>query len=60
MALLKNVGLIVIDELHMIGDPNRGYLIELLVSLVRAIEIGGCYSKVSVSLAMSGLLPQPC
>lgn len=60
MALLKNVGLIVIDELHMIGDPSRGYLIELLVSLVQAIETGGCYSKVTVSLAMSGLFSQPC
>ena len=31
---LDTVGAIVVDELHMIGDTNRGYLLELLLTKV--------------------------
>ena len=31
---LDSVGAIVVDELHMIGDTNRGYLLELLLTKV--------------------------
>lgn len=31
---LFDVGIIVIDEAHLISDPNRGYLLELLIAKV--------------------------
>ncbi len=35
---LKNVGTIVIDEFHMIGEPERGPIVELLA--VRSMKLG--------------------
>ncbi|XP_058074387.1 helicase and polymerase-containing protein TEBICHI isoform X4 [Magnolia sinica] len=32
---LSEVGIIVIDELHMVGDQNRGYLLELMLTKLR-------------------------
>ena len=31
---LPLVGVIVVDEIHLIGDPSRGYLLELLLTKV--------------------------
>ena len=31
---LSDVGVIVIDEIHMISDPHRGYILELLLSKI--------------------------
>lgn len=32
---LDALGCIVVDELHLLGDPSRGYLLELLLTKVR-------------------------
>lgn len=32
---LSELGIIVIDELHMVGDQNRGYLLELMLTKLR-------------------------
>jgi DNA polymerase theta len=32
---LSQLGTIVVDELHLIGDPHRGYLLELLLTKIR-------------------------
>lgn len=35
---LHTVGSIVVDEMHLIGDPSRGYLLELLLTKVLYTE----------------------
>ncbi|EAT36256.1 AAEL011649-PA [Aedes aegypti] len=36
----NEIGLICIDELHMIGEPNRGVNLEVLITKVQAIQAG--------------------
>ncbi len=35
---INDMGVIVLDELHMIDDDHRGYLIELMASKVLVLE----------------------
>ena len=37
-ATIEDLAVLVLDELHMIDDPHRGYLLEPLVSKVRSLE----------------------
>lgn len=37
---LSSLGIVVVDEMHMVGDPHRGYLLELFLTKIRYIS--GC------------------
>ncbi|CAB4068797.1 POLQ [Lepeophtheirus salmonis] len=34
---LESIGIIVVDELHLVGDSSRGYLLELMLTKIRYI-----------------------
>ncbi|XP_078375483.1 DNA polymerase theta-like isoform X1 [Oculina patagonica] len=38
--VLSSLGIVVVDEMHMIGDSHRGYLLELFLTKIR--YIAGC------------------
>lgn len=51
---INDLGIVVLDELHMIDDDHRGYLMELmatkLLSLQQGIQIIGMSATLSVEL----------
>ncbi|KAJ1521532.1 hypothetical protein ONE63_003193 [Megalurothrips usitatus] len=53
---LTNLGAVVVDELHLIGDPHRGYLLELLLTKLKYMSLRN--DLISVQLVgMSATLP---
>ena len=54
---MNQLGIIVVDELHMAGDPNRGYLLELLLTKVRFVSHGANISDSVQIVGMSATLP---
>jgi replicative superfamily II helicase len=54
------LGVVVIDELHIINDDSRGYILELmatkLLSLEQNIQLVGMSATLNVSLARSALI----
>ncbi|KAM7419182.1 hypothetical protein PAMA_016346 [Pampus argenteus] len=55
------LGMVVVDELHMVGDSGRGYLLELLLTKVRYItqkqNASGSLSEGVQIIGMSATLP---
>ena len=55
---IDDLGVVVLDELHMIDDDHRGYLMELLatklLSLERSVQIVGMSATLPVSGAKYG------
>lgn len=49
---INHLGVVVLDELHMINDDHRGYLMELmaskLLSLEHAVQIVGMSATLTV------------
>ena len=66
-GVIEQLGMVIVDEIHMIGDHHRGYLLELLLTKLRyvcckydgkGIEVdGGERSKGAQLLGMSATLP---
>ncbi|XP_015182607.1 PREDICTED: DNA polymerase theta [Polistes dominula] len=53
---LSTLGAIVIDELHLLGDPNRGYLLELLLTKLKYMSLRK--NDINIQLiGMSATLP---
>ncbi|XP_072210786.1 DNA polymerase theta [Excalfactoria chinensis] len=63
---MDSLGVVVVDELHMLGDSHRGYLLELLLTKVRYITEKAAKRKVKTTspgfggiqvIGMSATLP---
>lgn len=55
---VHELGTVVVDELHMIGDRHRGYLLEILLTKIMFIErIGKIFSLKIQVIGMSATLP---
>lgn len=55
-GLLENLGAVVIDELHLLGDPHRGYLLELLLTKLKYMSLK--VEQINIQLiGMSATLP---
>lgn len=52
---INTIGLIVVDEVHLISDPGRGYILELL--LAKALFYTWKYSCSIQIVAMTATLP---
>lgn len=36
---IDQLGAVILDEMHMIGDPQRGYIMELLLTKILAVQL---------------------
>ncbi|XP_044598608.1 DNA polymerase theta-like, partial [Cotesia glomerata] len=53
---LKTLGAVVIDELHLLGDPHRGYLLELLLTKLKYMTLKEEHVHIQL-IGMSATLP---
>lgn len=53
---LNEVGAVFIDEMHLVGDPHRGYLLELLLTKLRYISLKEESVQIQI-IGMSATLP---
>ncbi|XP_061833003.1 DNA polymerase theta isoform X2 [Nerophis lumbriciformis] len=58
---MPSLGMVVVDELHMVGDSGRGYLLELLLTKIRYVaqkrNTSGSSSEGVQIVGMSATLP---
>uniref|UniRef100_A0A182RNF2 DNA polymerase theta n=1 Tax=Anopheles funestus TaxID=62324 RepID=A0A182RNF2_ANOFN len=52
---LTTLGLVVVDEVHLISDPSRGYILELLLTKIRFVATR-CEHRIQI-VGMSATLP---
>ncbi|XP_071632237.1 DNA polymerase theta isoform X1 [Temnothorax longispinosus] len=53
---LSSLGAVIIDELHLLGDPNRGYLLELLLTKLKYMTVHNDDINIQL-IGMSATLP---
>ncbi|XP_045469101.1 DNA polymerase theta [Harmonia axyridis] len=53
---LEDIGLVIIDEMHLIGDPHRGYLLELLLTKLKYVMAKNTNVQIQI-VGMSATLP---
>ncbi|CAG9765307.1 unnamed protein product [Ceutorhynchus assimilis] len=53
---LSEVGCVLVDEMHLLGDPHRGYILELLLTKLRYIALKDENVKIQI-IGMSATLP---
>ena len=56
--ILDRLGIVVVDELHMVDDPYRGYLLELMLTKLRYMSLRGPSTDRNLQIVgMSATMP---